>query len=127
MTLILRVGMILTRSSGRGRPRAAQAPPRGVLLLLYADVAEGHFLRVRLHADVARGVVGGWGATAVLVFARGLGEGRDLLVDGLLAVLRLAEPHRVLVADDFDLVLVPLAGLKDGAGLEVLLLRLAVL
>src|SRR5215212_10130300 len=127
MTLILRVGMILTRSSGRGRPRAAQAPPRGALLLLEADVAERHPLRMRLNADVARGVVGGRRNLANLVLARGLREGRDLLVDGLLAVLRLPEPHRVLVADDFDLVLVPLAGLKDGAGLEVLLLRLAVL
>src|SRR5918993_4639219 len=111
MTLILSVGMILSRE-GPGRVRLA--PPRVGLLLLDAYVAERHLLRVRLHADVARGVVGRGRQAPVLVLAGGLGESCDLLVRGLLAVLRPAEPHRVRVADYLDFKLVPLAGLEDG-------------
>src|SRR5215207_6582290 len=111
-----------------GEALPSEAEPRPcVLFLLEAYVAERDLLGVRLHADVTRRVVGRGRESAVLVLAGGLREGRDLLVGGLLAVLRLAEPHGVLVARDLDLELVPLARQEDGAGLIVLLLRLAAL
>src|SRR5690349_15074940 len=74
-----------------------------------SDVAEGHLFRVRLQANIAGGITRSRRESAVLVLAGRLGEGRDLLEGCRLAVLHLAEPHRVRVADYFGLNLIPLA------------------